>query len=509
VETNNPKETGGTQMVKQRKKNNRKSRNSKGFNGNCVEARNINASTVYETCTEQLSPFGGLLALIKFFDLVNFKEIFHSGYQEPSRDPKLGHHLMMVGILMLLFIGFNRIWHFVYIRLDAMLCGFFKVTRLPSASTFWRYVDSLGINQGKSLLKVMSILRERVWHLCDISLYQIRINIDTTVETVYGNQQGGRKGHNTKHRGKKGLRPILCFIEETREYLIGKLRKGTTVSGKEAAAFISSIGEHLPGCVQYVLLRADGEFLSWQSVEAAMNAGFRFIIGNKGCEPSFDPNEWYRPYKRQVIEYNSCFYQPTGWGCACRFVVMRIPKEQKQPSKQPVQCMLFQDDNYTYRIFCTDLAGKAHEVISEYDKRADVENLVGEAKREGLEMIPSSRFKSNYAFFQIVMLAYNIWRYMKLIAHRSLTEVQSDDAAERSGVLKGIVENTVRIARLKLLFIAAKVVKNENVNKVKFSIHDARTPAMFHFLKYLDKARSKPRPWHQDGIWPPRFAVAT
>jgi hypothetical protein len=301
----------------------------------------------------------------------------------------------------------------------------------------------------------------------------------------------------------------LGFIEETREYLIGKLRKGTTVSGKEAAAFISSIKEHLPGCVQDVLLRADGEFLSWQSVEAAMKAGFRFIIGNKGCEPPFDPNGWYRPYKRQVIEYNSCIYQPTGWGCACRFVVMRIPKKQKQPSKQPVQCMLFEDDNYTYRIFCTDLAGKAHEVISEYDKRADVENLVGEAKREGLEMIPSSRFKSNYAFFQIVMLAYNIWRYMKLIAHRSLSEVQSDDAAERSGVLKGIVENTVRIARLKLLFIAAKVVKNENVNKVKFSIHDARTPAMLHFLKFLDKARSKPRPWHQDGIWSPRFAVAT
>jgi hypothetical protein len=492
-------------MVKVRKKNNRKSRNSKGFNKKRVKAGNINASTVYETCTEQLSPFGGLLALIKFLDLVNFKEIFHSGYQAPLREPKLGHHLMMVGILMLLFIGFNRIWHFVYIRLDAMLCGFFRVTRLPAASTFWRYVDSLGINQGKSLLKVMSILRERVWQLCDISLYQIRVNIDTTVETVYGNLQGARKGHNTIHRGKKGLRPILCFIEETREYLIGKLRKGTTVSGKEAAVFILSIKEHLPGCVQDVLLRADGEFLSWQSVEAAIAAGFRFIIANKGCEPPFDPDGWYRPFKRQPVEYNSCIYQPSGWGCACRFVAMRIPKEKKKPSNQPVQCMLFEDDNYTYRIFCTDLAGKAHEVIFEYDKRADVENLVGEAKREGLEMIPSAKFKNNYAFFQIVMLAYNIWRYMKLIAQRSL----SDDATERSGVLKGIVENTVRIARLKLLFIAAKVVKNENVDKVKYSIHDVRTPGMLHLLKYLDKARSKPRPWHQESIWSPRFEVAS
>ena len=300
-------------MVKRRKKNTRKNRIRKGFSKNRAKARKINASTPYETCTEQLSPFGGLLALIKFLDLVNFHKIFNFAYQPTSRKPKLGHYSMMVGILMLLFIGFNRIWHFVYIRLDAMLCGFFNVTRLPSASTFWRYVDNLGINQAKSLLKVMSILRERVWQLCGFEFYQIRINIDTTVKTVYGNQQGARKGHNTKHRGKEGLRPILCFIEETREYLLGKLRRGTTVDGKEAASFIADIDNHLPGCVQNVLLRADGEFMSGEAVKASIKAGFKFIIANRGCTPIFNPDTWYRPYKRKPLEYNSCIYQPGGW----------------------------------------------------------------------------------------------------------------------------------------------------------------------------------------------------
>jgi hypothetical protein len=42
----------------------------------------------------------------------------------------------------------------------------------------------------------------------------------------------------------------LCFIEETREYLLGKLRKGTTVDGKEAADFIAGIRAQLRGCVQ-------------------------------------------------------------------------------------------------------------------------------------------------------------------------------------------------------------------------------------------------------------------
>jgi hypothetical protein len=490
-------------MVKRQKNSTSKNRIRKGFCKNRAKARKINACTPYETCSEQLSPFGGLLALIKFFDLVNFHKIFNYAYQPTTREPKLGHYSMMVGILMLLFIGFNRIWHFVYIRLDAMLCGFFNLSRLPAASTFWRYVDNLGINQAKSLLKVMSILRERVWQLCNFQFAQIRINIDTTVKTVYGDQQGARKGHNTKHRGKEGLRPILCFIEETREYLMGKLRKGTTVTGKEAANFIAGISAHLPGCVQDVLLRADGEFLCWPSVKAAMEAGFKFIIANRGCTPIFDPDNWYRPFKRKPIEYNSCIYQPGGWQKPCRFVAMRIVKELKQPSNQPQQCVLFEDDKYTYRIFCTDLAGAAHQVIAEYDKRADVENLVGEAKREGLDMIPSAKFKSNYAFFQIVMLAYNIWRYMKMIAQNSA----DGNRPPTDSILNGIMANTVRIARLKLLFIAAKVVNHSNRDKIKYSIHDSRTPEMIYLLQFLDKARCSPRPWHKQSIWSPRFAI--
>ena len=256
-----------------------------------------------------------------------------------------------------------------------------------------------------------------------------------------------------------------------------------------------------------MLLRADGEFLSWQSVKAALEAGFDFIIANKGCIPVFDSDQWYQPWKRKALQYNSCIYQPGGWGQLCRFVAMRILKEQKPTSNQPQQGVLFEDDKYTYRIFCTSLAGPAHQVIVEYDKRADVENLVGEAKREGLDMIPSAKFKNNYAFFQIVMLAYNIWRYMKMIANQSVSVNRSQTTSADERDLKGIMNNTVRIARLKLLFIAAKVVKDGNRDKVKYSIHDARTPTIFYLLKILDKARSRPRPWHHASIWPTRFAI--
>ena len=101
------------------------------------------------------------------------------------------------------------------------------------------------------------------------------------------------------------------------------------------------------------------------------------------------------------------------------------------------------------------------------------------------------------------MLAYNIWRYMKMIAQKSV----SGNRPASDSILKGIMTNTVRIARLKLLFIAAKVVNHSGRDKVKYSIHDSRTPEILYLLQFLDKARCRPRPWHKQSIWAPRFAI--
>lgn len=495
-------------MVKRSKEDITKKPIGKGFENEEERARKINASTIFETCSEQITAFGGILGLIKFLDLVNLKEIFINLYIAPRRKVLLGNYHMVIGILMLLFIGFNRLWHFTYIRLDALICGFFQLTRLPAASTFWRYVDSLGINQGKSFLKIMSVLRERVWQLCGLSYEMIHLSTDTTVGTLYGHQQGGRKGYNTKNRGKKGYRPVLCFIDETREYLLGKLRKGETLGGEEVAKFIKEITAHLPGCVKKVLFRGDGEFFSWESVSACIGEGFEYIIANKRAKPPFDSKTWSKPKKRKPFEYNSCVYKPIGWKLPCRFVAMRIPKEVKIPSSEPMQYELFEDDRYTYRIFCTSLRGKPYKVISEYDKRADVENLIGESKREGLEAVPSTKFKTNYAYFQIVMLAYNIWRYFKMLAEISNKGEGTGSPDSGYDSLKGLKDNQIRIARLKLLLIGAKVVYH-STDKVKYSIMDSRTPGLMHFLKYLDKARLKVRPWTAGGPWTCRFSLST
>ena len=85
------------------------------------------------------------------------------------------------------------------------------------------------------------------------------------------------------------------------------------------------------------------------------------------------------------------------------------------------------------------------------------------------------------------MMAYNIWRYFKMLAQLSTKGVDDDKAAG----LKGVMDNTIRIARLKLLVIAAKLVRPGNRDQVRYSIHDARTPGLLMFYEFLDRLRSE------------------
>lgn len=494
-------------MVKRKNTKTREHTVNKGISGSSNRPAKIGADTRYEVCDTRMTAFGGMLGLNKFLDYVNFQDVFKTYYHSPKRKPRLGCYKMILGILMLLFIGFSRLGHFAYIRKDSMVCGILNVAILPAISTFWRYLRSLTLNHSDYFLTIAAVLRSRVWQACELGYTTICIDIDTTVSTVYGDIEGSRKGHNTKHRGKKGLRPVLLFIEQTREYICGTQRQGKTMSDEEIAKLIASIGKYLPSTVKHVIIRGDAEFIGAQTVAMCRKCGYDFIFGNKRCAPNFEDKNWY---KNGAYDYNESTYEPTGWDQPCRFVVMRILKEDGKKDNTVEQLGLFDEKKYKYRVFATSLSWKVHTVIRKYDKRADVENLIGESQREGILAIPSKRFLSNLAFFQIVMLAYNIWRWMKIMSGYRQEPEESNGADAQvtcAEVNYEIVDNTIRIARLKMLFVPAKITYSARYDKVTYSSHDERTAGLLDFLEYLDRRREVEVDW-QDNVPLNKYRIA-
>lgn len=441
----------------------------------------ITPSTPHEYIDERFTSFGGVLAFVKMFAALQVEQLFEKLVIKPKRQPEKGHYFMFTGLLYLLIVGFQRLYHFSYLAHDPMLLGALQITKLPAVSTFWRWLRSCGINQAHSLLKLTAAVRERVWSQVGYHFTKIHVDGDTTVETVYGDIEGARRGHNRQHRGKKGLRPILAFIHETKEYLWGKLRRGTTVGGKDVKKLLKAIRPALPRCVQEVVFRGDSEFFSQEAVVTCEQERLHYIISAKKVAPEFDPDRWnHAPNGDHHIQYNSCIFQPGSWRKPYRFVAMRqLKKDVSNAHGQ--QPDFFEEGDYTYRIFVTDLKGTAHQVIAEYDERAACETLIGEAKREGLCAIPSKRFRNNMVFFQIVMFVYNLWRHMQAVV----------DTKEKTQFHR----HTIHVARLKMLFIAAKIVRHSHQVKIKFSQALDFRPQLEKVFTFFDDLIRKPEVW--------------
>lgn len=117
---------------------------------------------------------------------------------------------------------------------------------LPAAGTFWRYVDSLGINQTRSILNTTSALRERLWQQPNLEYRKIHVNVDTTVESLYGDQQGGRKGITPRTMAKKASRTTPPQIARLKLLLIAT--KSVFHSKRERVKFSVHDTREYQGC---------------------------------------------------------------------------------------------------------------------------------------------------------------------------------------------------------------------------------------------------------------------
>jgi hypothetical protein len=102
--------------------------------------------------------------------------------------------------------------------------------------------------------------------------------------------------------------------------------------------------------------------------------------------------------------------------------------------------------------------------------------------------IPSKRFQSHHAFFQIVMLTYNLWRWMKWLASQ-VDQPAPSGRTKRPPIQ--LPDHTIRIARLKMLYVAAKIVVHGNRDQLRYSEHEQRASGLIDFLQYLDRRRAE------------------
>jgi hypothetical protein len=110
-----------------------------------------------------------------------------------------------------------------------------------------------------------------------------------------------------------------------------------------------------------------------------------------------------------------------------------------------------------------------------YNQRAAAENLIKEANNDaGLTAHPSNRWMMNANWFQIAMLAYNLNCWLQLFSR------------EESVAVETMKHTTLATARLRFLFLAARIWRHAGRVGVSYSDHYQEKGA---FQQLMDRLR--------------------
>lgn len=451
-------------MVNDRNQHSRREPAKQGVRDINPEPNKIGASTPYDFEGRNLTAYGGLLPVATMLEKLGFRHLVEETLTVKRQTRAMTMYQFVLAMVLACYVGFSRLYHLRFVEREPMLTGILQVLRLPPQCTFWRFLASLHLGIARQILRLQGQMRQRVWEAANVQLSEATLDTDTTVHTLFGNQMGARRSYNPKNKGKKSYQPMLTFLAETKEYVAGALRKGDRPTGQEIAAHLESAFAALPATVKTLYARADSGFYCWEAVQAYEKRDCRFILVARKTARLVDElkaADW-KPSPRTDADGQCEFpYQPEGWAKAYRFLALRYEKKPEAGEEaEPEQYQLFDTPRYTYRVFVTDMDGPLDALVWFYNRRAGAENLIKEANNDaGLAAHPSNRWMMNANWFQIAMLAYNLNCWLLLFNREESEDVES------------LRHTTLATARLRFLFLAAKIWRHAGRVGVSYSDH--------------------------------------
>jgi hypothetical protein len=358
----------------------------------------------------RLTHYGGAYLLHQFFQYLTLRQELSSFIRIPERNAVYHTSEFIVTLLYPLIFGLERIETTQLLKYNGLFRFLTGLRQHPNPTTIRRFLKRLGHRGLSRLLVVHDRYRRRLLNQPK-TLSKFYFDCDTTVLTVYGQQEKTRKGYNPKKPGRRSYQPLFCFEGQTGDCWAGELYSGDTHPAVVILPMLEAAMAKLPRTVRRKFFRGDKAFFAKNLVNFLEFYRFGYAIVARLTQPIKRQLPGLRYRRRSshiaVAEFR---YQPHGWKKRHRFIVIR-----RRVTEEPTQQLsLFKMGRYTYQVIVTNLKLKPINVWRFYNRRATAELVIRELK-EGYATgkIPTKHFSANSAFFQITLLAYNLLMWFK------------------------------------------------------------------------------------------------
>ncbi|MBU6159461.1 MAG: IS1380 family transposase [Bacteroidetes bacterium] len=347
-----------------------------------------------------------------------------------------------------IWIGAGRFSHSAYLRFDDVLKQIFQWKQAPSQSTYSRYFAKF--NWKRNTETFVPLFQ---WFHNQIRFNNLTLDLDSTVVTRYGEQEGAKKGYNPKKPGRNSHHPLMAFIPEVRMVANAWLRQGNTGSSNNAKAFLEETMEILKE-KKVGLIRCDSGFYTNDFLSELERKALNYITAVK----------FYPTIKRELlclsdwieikrgVEICEFEYQSPDWKRPRRIVAVR--KSIEKLPKSTGKLLLFDEPagRYRYSAYVTNMDLPAEQIWEMYKQRGDAENRIKELKYDfALDTFCMNNFWGTEAAFRSILMAYNML------------------ALFRQVVLKMKSQATLSTLRFKCFALGAWITKHARITTLKIS----------------------------------------
>ena len=357
------------------------------------------------TCNHRgLSHFGGSYFFHEFLRVLHFRNYVAGQIHYPRRNRDYSVSQMLLALVHPILLGLDRIETAALLHTDETFQYLTGLQSFPDPQTLRRFLLNAPADLREQLHRANDRLLQRFIHLPK-HRSRLIFDLDSTVLTVFGHQQGAEVGYNPRYRGKRSYDPLLC-VEANSSFLWDvELRRGDAGTWAGSEELLASCFLSTPSDVREIRVRADAGFgygpvldmletrFAQYAVVARMVPSLKRALKGLRYEP-MSPR-W------EIAEFE---HRPHGWTDARRCIVAR-----KKIEDSDLEPTLFSLERYAYRAWHTNLPLTPAGVWHFYDGRAGMERRIREVREDyAARKIPTRVFAANALYLEVIRLAYNL-----------------------------------------------------------------------------------------------------
>ena len=351
-----------------------------------------------------LTHYGGILFFNEFTRMLQLRRFLTRHLRYPRRNQDYQLSQMLLALIYPIVLGLDRIETASLLRSDGTFQYLTGLPSFPDPQTLRRFLLNAPAYLREQLHRANDRLLQRFIHLPE-HRSRLIFDLDSSVLTVFGHQEGAEVGYNPHYRGKRSYDPLLCLEANSSFLWDVELRRGDAGTWASSEELLACCFHSTPSDIRELRVRADAGFgygpvldvlearLAQFAVVARMLPSLKRALKALRYEP-LNPH-W------EIAEFE---HHPHDWSQARRCIVARKRIEETDP--EPT---LFTLERYAYRAWHTDLPLTPTGVWHFYDGRAGMERRIREIREDyALPKIPTRAFAANALYLEVIRFAYNL-----------------------------------------------------------------------------------------------------